>query len=111
MKKIFIKLDKKSSLYKALKERNLIDYRNYISIYMTDVPRIGESFVLPYDSLMNKDNDVLKKYFSNRRNNKPIMKVEDIIIHEAMKGSVLYYLKCTYVSDSLNWLYNKDIEQ
>jgi len=102
---VFIKLNEKSSLYKALKQRDIIDYRGYIPLTLDFLPRVGESFVLPYGKLSgNKCNETLKKYLNNRNNNTPIMKVNDIIIHEAATNHVLYYLKCDYVSDSDNWL-------
>lgn len=105
MKYVYIKLYEKSSLFKALKERKLIDYRGFLMLYLIDVPRIGESFTLPYSSMNTDENDaILNKYLSNRKNNKPVMKVEDLIIDKVCKEYNLYYLKCSYVNDTQNWL-------
>ena len=100
---IFIKLDEKSSLFKALKERKLIDYRGFIQLNLIDIPRIGESFILPYSSTNTTEKDViLNKYLSNRKNNRPVMKVEDLIIERVCKEYNHYYLKCSYVNDTQN---------
>jgi len=62
---VFIKLNEKSSLYKALKQRDIIDYRGYIPLTLDFLPRVGESFVLPYGKLSgNKCNETLKKYLT-----------------------------------------------
>ena len=104
MKYVYIKLDKKSSLFKALKERKLIDYRGFLRLYLIDIPRVGESFTLPYSSMITTENEILNKYLSNRKNNKPVMKVEDLIIDQVCEEHNLYYLKCSYVNDTQNWL-------
>jgi hypothetical protein len=103
-KVVFIKLDESSSLFKALKQRNLIDYRGFLSLYLNDVPRIGESFTLPYDSMTSEKNEILKLYLTKRPKNKPIMKVEDLIIDQVCAEYNLYYLKCSYINDTNNWL-------
>jgi len=108
MENIYIKLDKKSSLFKALKQKDLIEWGDYVGLNMKEVPRIGESFVLPYDSLLlgDKANERLKRYLHNRKNNRPVMRVDDIIIHQLNNDITFFYLKCTYILDTLNWFYH-----
>jgi len=104
---LYIRLDYNCSFYKTLSERKLIDYNNLLHIGLNEVPRIGESFILPYGCFFDKkQNDSLSNWLSKRPNNFPMLKVLDLAMSTHVAETTFYYLKCQYIKDTHNWVYN-----